>query len=80
MACCDLSLLIQLVHPESLFSQERVQANACLWSLIQPACIITGKKLLTKRQCLVVLKVVYTAILELYATAQGFAESLLAKC
>lgn len=27
-----------------------------------------------------VLKVVYTAIMELYATAQGFADSLLAKC
>lgn len=79
MACCDLALLILLIHPASLLlSQERAQTKARRWSLIQPACIIiTGKNPLGSD---VELKVVSTANLKLYATAQGFADSLLAKC
>lgn len=88
MACCDLSLVIQLIHPQILFSQERLQTAVCLWSLIQAACIIiiiivvVAGKIKKSPQAMMSgeLKVVYTAILELYATAQGFADSLLAKC
>lgn len=78
MACCDLALLILLIHPASLLFREQAQTKVRRWSLIQPArIIIAGKNPLGSD---VELKVVSTANLKLYATAQGFADSLLAKC
>lgn len=85
MTCCDLSLVIQLKKKrlQSVFSQEGAQTTAGLCSLIHAACniIIPGKKKSRSRPMTSVeWEVVYAAILELYATAQGFADSLSAKC
>lgn len=44
MACCDLALLILLIHPASLLFREQAQTKARRWSLIQPARIIIAGK------------------------------------
>lgn len=86
MTCCDLSLVIQLKKKrlQSVFSQEGAQTTAGLCSLIHAACniIIPGKKKKSRSRPMTSgeWEVVYAAILELYATAQGFADSLSPKC